>query len=506
MDRYICVHGHFYQPPRENPWTGSIDQQLSAAPYHDWNERISAECYAPNAAAPILGADHRIVETVNNYATMSFNFGPTLHSWIERRRPAVHRLIVEADRLSRERYSGHGSAIAQVYNHMIMPLADRRDKKTQTVWGVRDFERRFGRRPEGMWLPETAVDLETLEALADADLKFTILAPHQALRVRAIGVEEWQDVSGGRIDPTEAYLCALPSGRSMNLFFYDGAISREIAFGELLNDGEGFARRLHHASRQERARPQIVHIATDGETYGHYRRHGEMALAYCFHAIERDGLGRLTNYGEYLERHPPARQVEIVENSSWSCAHGVERWRDNCGCGSGMHPGWTQAWRKPLREAMDWLRDRLAAIYEEEARPYLRDPWAARDDYIELALDRSAETARRLLQRHALRKLTREERKKVFKLMEMEKNGLLGYTSCGWFFDEISGIEAVQVMDYAARAMELAQEARRVELEPEYVSILRAAPSNAYGDGARVYEQLVKPARGRPSSVSDVFE
>ncbi|OGQ79875.1 MAG: hypothetical protein A3F90_06550 [Deltaproteobacteria bacterium RIFCSPLOWO2_12_FULL_60_19] len=494
-DRAICIHGHFYQPPREDPWTGRVEQQISAAPFHDWNARISAECYAPNTASPILGAGDQVIKTVNNYAAMSFNFGPTLLSWLERRRPAVYRAILEGDRLSRGRYSGHGSAIAQVYNHMIMPLAGRRDKKTQTVWGVKDFERRFGRQPEGMWLPETAVDIETLEVLAEAGIKFTILAPHQAQRVREIGGGEWRDVSGGKIDPTEAYLCSLPSGRVMSLFFYDGQLALDVAFRDVLNNGEHFAGRLQRAFRDEKDRPQIVHIATDGETYGHYRAHGDMALAYCFHAIERDGLGRLTNYGEYLANHPPAREVEIVERSSWSCAHGVERWRADCGCGSGMHPGWTQAWRKPLREAMDWLRARLGAIYEEEARPYFRDPWEARDDYIELLLDRSADTARRLLKRHALRKLTREERQKVFKLMEMEKHGMLGYTSCGWFFDDISGIETVQVMRYAARAMELAQELRGIELEPEYVRLLESAPSNAYGDGARVYELLVRPSR-----------
>ena len=501
MERYICIHGHFYQPPRENPWTDAVERQISAAPYHDWNERITAECYAPNASSPILDGDGQVIRTVNNYASMSFNFGPTLLSWMERHRHDVYQAILEADRLSREQFAGHGSALAQIYNHMIMPLANRRDKRTQTIWGITDFQRRFGRLPAGMWLPESAVDLETLEVLAEAGIKFTILAPHQACRIKEIGAGEWRDVGGGRIDSTRAYLCPLPSGRSMNIFFYDGAISRDVAFGDLLSNGENFARRLSRAFGEERGWPQIVHIATDGETYGHYRRHGDMALAYCCHTIERDHLARLTNYGGYLEKHPPAHAVEIVENSSWSCTHGVGRWRDDCGCNSGMHRGWTQGWRKPLREAMDWLRDRLAAIYEQEAAPYLRDPWEARNGYIDMMLDRSSDRVENFLHQHASRKISGPERKKLLKLLDMQKNGLLIYTSCGWFFDDIAGIEAAQVMRYAAKAMELAKEVTGSELEPEYVRILEAAPSNLHGNGARTYALFVRPARVATSRV-----
>ena len=498
MERYICIHGHFYQPPRENPWTGTVEQQSSASPYHDWNERITAECYASNASSPILDGDGQVVRALNNYARMSFNFGPTLLSWMERHKPDVYHAIIEADRVSRKRFSGHGSAIAQIYNHMIMPLANQRDKKTQAIWGVADFQKRFGRSPEGMWLPETAVDLETLEVLAEVGVKFTILAPHQARKVKLIGQVEWHDVSGGKIDPTRAYLCPLPSGRSMNIFFYDGPIAVDVAFGNLLNNGELFAKRLHQAFRDTSDWSQIVHIATDGETYGHYHRHGDMALAYCFHTIERDSLARLTNYGEYLQRCPPTHAVEIVEKSSWSCAHGVERWRDDCGCHSGSHPGRRQAWKKTLREAMDWLGERLAAVYEEEAALYLREPWEARDDYIEVMLDRGPDRVERFLQRHAARKLSGQEREKVFKLLEMQKHAMLVYTSCGWFFDEISGIEAVQVMRYGARAMELAEEVTGTELEPEYVRMLAAAPSNVDGNGAAVYDLFVKRPRANP--------
>src|ERR1051325_436570 len=276
MNRQICIHGHFYQPPRENPWLEEVELQDSAYPYHDWNERITAECYAPNAVSRILAPDKSITEIVNNYARISFNFGPTLMMWMAAHAKDVPGAISAADRQSRSRFSGHGSAIAQVYNHMIMPLANARDKRTQIIWGIRGFEHRFGRRPEGMWLAETAVDIETLEILAEQEILFTILAPRQAGRVRRFG-KRWRDVSGGRVDPRMPYRCRLPSGRTINLFFYDGPISQDIVFGGLLTSGEKFASRLLGAFVEDKGQAQLVHIATDGETYGHHHRYGEMA-------------------------------------------------------------------------------------------------------------------------------------------------------------------------------------------------------------------------------------
>ncbi|MCL6482072.1 MAG: DUF3536 domain-containing protein, partial [Firmicutes bacterium] len=375
MERYICIHGHFYQPPRENPWLEAIEQQDSAYPYHDWNERITAECYAPNAASRILDSEGRIVRIVNNYARISFNFGPTLLAWMEQHAQETYRAVLEADRESRERFGGHGSALAQAYNHLIMPLANSRDKRTQIRWGIHDFVHRFGRRPEGMWLPETAVDLETLELMAEQGIRFTILEPGQARRVRPIGGRTWRDVAGGRIDPTTAYRLRLKSGHSICLFFYDGPIARAVAFEGLLARGENFANRLVSAFNDSRSWAQLVHIATDGETYGHHHLYGDMALAYALQYLEEHRLARLTNYGQYLELHPPTQEVEIFENTSWSCAHGVERWRSDCGCNTGGHPGWNQAWRAPLREALDWLRDTLAPRYEKHAGALLRDPW-----------------------------------------------------------------------------------------------------------------------------------
>ncbi|MFH2012125.1 MAG: DUF3536 domain-containing protein [Pseudomonadota bacterium] len=495
MDKYICIHGHFYQPPRENPWLEEVEFQDGAYPYHDWNEKITAQCYKPNAVSRILGKDEIIVDIVNNYSEISFNLGPTLASWMERNKPEVYEAILEADRLSIKRFSGHGSAIAQVYNHMIMPLANKRDKYTQAVWGIKDFQKRFGRYPEGMWLPETAVDIETLEILAELEIKFTILSQAQAKRVKKKTGGEWEDVSEGKVDSTMPYLCILPSGRTINLFFYDEPTSRDIAFGDLLKSGEAFSRRLLSAFNDRRDRAQLVHIATDGETYGHHHRFGDMALAYCLYLIESNNIAKITNYGEYLGKYPPIYIAEIVENSSWSCCHGIERWRDSCDCGTGMNQECTHTWRKPLRLAMDMLRDRLIPLYKEEASKYLSDPWKARDDYIEVILDRSRKNTEGFLREHAINKLSNEENIRVLELLEMQRNAMLIFTSCGWFFDDISGIETVQIMQYAARAMQLTKELFDFSIEEEYLSILEKAPSNMpkMVNGKRIYETKVKP-------------
>jgi len=491
---YICIHSHFYQPPRENPWFEAVELQDPAYPYHDWNERVTAESYAPNAASRILDGENRITNIINNYAWISFNFGPTLLSWMRSAAPRVYQTILDADKESRDRFSGHGSAIAQAYNHMIMPLANSRDKHTQVIWGIRDFEYRFARRPEGMWLPETAVDLETLDILAQCGIKFTILAPRQAKRMRRIGSRNWRDVSNERIDPTMVYRLRLPSRRSINLFFYDGPISRGVAFEGLLNNGERFAQRLLGAFSEARTWPELVHIATDGETYGHHHHHGEMALTYALEYIRSGNRADITNYGEYLDRHPPTHDVEIFENSSWSCIHGIERWRADCGCNAG-HPGWNQSWRAPLRGALDCLRDTLTSRFEQRAHELLKDPWTARDDYINVVLDRSPENLATFLSHHATRELAEEEKVATFKLLEMQRHLMLMYTSCGWFFDELSGIETVQVMQYAGRALQLSQELFGDGLEGPFLEALSKAKSNIpeHQDGACIYQKFVKP-------------
>ncbi len=496
MDRYICIHGHFYQPPRENAWLESVEKQDSAYPYHDWNERVTAECYAPNTASRILDSEGYITQIMNNYAKISFNFGPTLLIWLEKNEPEVYQAIIDTDKASQQTFSGHGSALAQAYNHIIMPLANRRDKYTQVLWGIRDFEHRFERKPEGMWLPETAVDLETLDIMAEQGIRFTILAPHQASRVRQIGTDTWHDAGNGSIESTMPYELKLSSGRKMNIFFYDSPITHDVAFGDILKSGYNFANRLIGSFSEERTSPQLVSIAADGETYGHHHRFGDMALAFALHYIENNHLAQITIYGEYLERHPPTYEVEIAEGTSWSCTHGVERWRSDCGCNAGRNPSWNQEWRAPLRGAMDWLRDSLAPRYEEKAREFLKDPWAARDDYLEVILDRSLENVQRFLERHRTRELNEAELIKVLKLLELQRHAMLMYTSCGWFFDEISGIETVQVIQYAGRAVQLAEDLFGDNLEAQFLERLGLAKSNIgkHGDGKLIYEKFVKPA------------
>jgi alpha-amylase/alpha-mannosidase (GH57 family) len=494
--RYVCVHGHFYQPPRENPSLEAIELQDSAYPYHDWNERITAECYAPNATSRILDNEQRIIKLVNNYGMMSFNFGPTLLSWLEDKAPRVYAALQEADKLSSHKFGGHGSAVAQAYNHMILPLANRRDKVTQVKWGIADFEHRFKRRPEGMWLPETAANTETLEVLAENGILYTIMAPRQAKRVRRKGGRSWKDVSGDRIDPSRAYLVNLPSKKTISVFFYDGPISQGVAFEGLLNDGKRFADRLLSGFSDTRNWPQLSHIATDGESYGHHHRFGEMALTYALQRIENEKLAELTNYGQFLERYPADHFVEIVENSSWSCVHGIERWRANCGCNSGGHAGWNQEWRAPLRAALDWLRDRVNPLFEEKAAPLLKNPWDARDEYIQVILNRSDASVDAFFNKHATHALSHEEQVAALKLLEMQRHAMLMYTSCGWFFDELSGLETVQVIHYAGRVVELAKAFVGAEIEPQFLEQLRQAKSNLpeHGDGAQIYEKWVKPA------------
>ena len=493
MDRYICIHGHFYQPPRENPWLEAIELQDSAYPYHDWNERITAECYAPNAASRILDVQGRIVRIVNNYSSISYNVGPTLLAWLEHHAPDSYRAIIDADSQSHQRFGGHGSALAQPYNHMIMPLASAADKKTQVTWGLYDFKRRFGRDPEGMWLPETAVDLPTLEVLADHGIGFTVLAPHQAARVRPLDGGNWRDVTELQLDTTRPYLQRLPSGRSIALFFYDTTVSRAVAFEGLLKNGEIFAQRLLSIFSNQPG-PQLGNIATDGETYGHHHRHGDMALAYALYHIESQGLAKLTNYGQFLELFPPQSEVEIHEHTSWSCAHGTGRWQTDCGCSTGGRPGSTQTWRKPLRAGLDSLRDQIQTPYEARAAELLHDPWAARDNYIQAILDRSPQSIDDFLAQHGRTDLSSDQQVQALKLLELQRHAMLMYTSCGWFFHDLAGIETVQVLRYAGRAIQLAREALDLDLEADFLERIGEAQSNdpAEGSGRDIYERYVR--------------
>ncbi|HUJ63614.1 MAG TPA: DUF3536 domain-containing protein [Kofleriaceae bacterium] len=492
-EKWVCIHGHFYQPPRENPWLEAIEPQPSARPYRDWNERVTAECYRPNTAARVVDGQGNIIQIVDNYQRMSFNVGPTLMSWLADHAGDVHAALVAADRASARRFSGHGSAIAQAYNHVIMPLASPRDQATQVRWGIADFRHRFGRAPEGMWLPECAVDTPSLEALAAEGIAFTILAPHQARAWRSPG-GEWRTTA---IDPCRAYLYRLPSGRTIDLFFYDGSTAQAVAFERLLADGHQIIRRMTARGDAEDGEPTLCHIATDGETYGHHHRYGDMALAWALAQVEAGWNGtRLTNYAEFRVEVPASWEVQLAENTSWSCAHGIRRWQDDCGCNSGGKPGWNQRWRRPLRDALDWLRDRVAAMLDSLGRELFRDPWAARDAYIDVLL-RGTDAREPFLAAHAARPLDARDRVRALSLLEMARHAMLMFTSCGWFFDDLSGIETVQCMQYALRASELYGELSGQPIEVELVDRLAAGRSNLddEGDGRRIWQRRVTPAR-----------
>ncbi len=502
----VCIHGHFYQPPRENPYLGAIERQPGAAPFHDWNERILHECYRPNAFARILNDQGEVIDIVNNFAYISFNIGPTLMSWLEQHDPETYQRILEADRQSCDRLEGHGNGIAQVYNHIILPLANERDKRTQVRWGKADFKARFGRDPEGIWLAETAVDYPTLEVLADEGFKFTILAPSQAQRCRAMVSDHapdpnWQEVGGGQIDPTRPYRCYLsginPDGsrRHIDLFFYDGPISRDMGFNDVLGSSHHFAGRIGQAVRGDHRPNQLISVATDGETFGHHRSGAEKTLAYAVtQAFPQQGW-TVSNYAHYLHCHPPTWEVILKPVTAWSCAHGVDRWQDDCGCGGGGE--WHQRWRRPLRDTLDWLRDQLASLFEELGRQYFNDPWTTRDNYVHVIHQRSDAVIDNFFAAHQCHSLSASDRVDALRLLDMQHHALLMYTSCGWFFEELSRPEGTQILRYAARAIQLAGEVAGVELESEFVRRLGTAPSNvrAFQDGAEIYRQLVGPSQ-----------
>ena len=484
--RSVVIHGHFYQPPREDPWLDEVEAEPSAAPFHDWNERVERQCYRAVVAARLYAPDGRIARIVNTLASVSFDFGPTLLEWLERAAPATYAAVLEADRVSREKHDGHGNAIAMPYHHVILPLASHRDKVTEVRWGIADFRRRFGREPVGMWLPETAVDPETLDVLAAEGIQFTILAPHQVEGAPADGMPGWYRT---------------PGGRSIALFVYDGPLSHDVAFGPLLSDAAAWAERLV-APGKPGSEPRLVAIATDGETYGHHHRFGEVALAWLLRELERRAGVRVENFAAFLARHPPEREVKLVAPTSWSCPHGVERWRADCGCRlAPEHPS-QQRWRAPLREALDWLAGELHARFEGEGAELFADPWAARDAYGAVVSADGASIARFAADRMrhpgdpAARVRARE-------LLELERNALRMFTSCGWFFDDIAGIEAVQILRYAARGVELAgTEVPR--LEAGVLERLARADANepGAGTGRDVYLNRAKPFFPAPARVA----
>lgn len=476
VKKRAVVHGHFYQPPRENPWTGAVERQPSAGRDHDWNARIARECYVPNGEARVVDGAGRIADLVDNYEWISFNFGPTLLAWYEKAHPRAYARLIEADRRSAQRLDGHGNALAQSYHHSILPLAHPRDRRTEIRWGLADFQHRFGRRAEGLWLPECAVDDATLADVAAEGVKFVMLEPHQA---------------AGPVVPGAAYRWTGPAGETLALFFYDGPLSRAVAFERAMSDSRAYASRIAAAAPADG--PCL--IATDGESYGHHHAFGEMGLAHLLrYALPEAGVEPV-NLAWWLAKHPPVKTVELkAGGSSWSCAHGLERWRSDCGCGAegGRH----QKWRAPLRDALERLRVRLAALYEEKSAGLLTDPWAARDAYVAVVLDRSAASVERFLAAHAPDARSPERRTTALKLLELQRHALMMFTSCGWFFDDVSGVECVQILQRAARAVDLAESMGERALAP-FLERLSRASSNvrSFGDASEVYRRLVAPTR-----------
>lgn len=497
--RPFVLHAHFYQPERLNPWTGALDAEPSAAPDRDWNERILRECYHPNGNARIFDEQGRMERIVNNYEQVSFNFGPTLLSWMEVNHPRTYARILDGDWRSVVR-RGHGNALAQAYNHMILPLANERDRRTQIHWGLADFRHRFGREPEGMWLPETAADQATIDTLIDARVRFTVLAPRQAARVRHQG-GEWSDV-GREIDTGRPYRIAHSdgSGRSMAVFFYDGALAQAMAFDPAMADAGVLADRIARAEGTG-----LISTALDGETFGHHHHFGELGLAYALEVgLAERGL-QTTNYGAYLAQHPPVDEVELVggEGTSWSCVHGVGRWTRDCGCSTDALPGWNQEWRAPLRAALDIVREAAIDGFEGRGSELLRDPWTARDDYVRVRLGDA--TMAEFMDRHAHRNLSDDQKVDLRGLLEAQRHAMVMYTSCGWFFADVSGIETVYVLRSAARVLRLLRAAGCAAPTDEVLAVLDEAKSNKpeVGTGVDVWRDQVARAEVTPRRIAE---
>jgi alpha-amylase/alpha-mannosidase (GH57 family) len=508
MTTALVIHGHFYQPPRENPWTELVEREPGASPFHDWNERIHAECYRPNGFSRIGDSSGRVERVVNNYARLSFNFGPTLLNWLERLHPETYQRILEADRESAAQRGGHGNALAQGYNHSILPLCNERDRRTQIRWGLADFRRRYGREAESLWLPETACDDATLEALIEGGLRYVILSPFQAGSVRAAGSDEWLTVADGEVDTSVPYKFAHRdgSGRFIAVFFYDGRVARGIAFEGLLASSQGLVAACARAARGGAA---IVNVATDGESYGHHFRWGDRCIAYALEVeAERQGL-RVTNYGEFLDTYEPEHEVRLKsgpdgEGTAWSCSHGLGRWTRDCGCNANAPEGWNQRWRTPLRAAFDLLRDDLAPKFEEAAGAFLGDPWLARDEYVELLGPGRAVRREEFFHRHAARPLSDDERVRALTLLEAQRAAMTMYTSCGWFFNDISGLETVQTLRYAGRVVETMEALGLAPPLDAFLETLSDAESNLRDaqTGADIYLRAVERSRVTPQRVA----
>jgi len=503
---FVAIHGHFYQPPRENPWTGRIERQHSTSPYHDWNELVASQCYLPNSASRVLDTQMRIKTIVNNFEYISYNVGPTLFSWLQQHEIDAYRKIIKADEISRERNEGHGNAIAQAYNHPILPLSSLRDQRTQVEWGIRDFRKHFRRDPEGMWLPETAVNYTTLEVLHEKGITFTILSPTQAQRFRPLGGKAWTNCGDNSIAPFRPYRVFLRKGKGqadhdrwIDVFFYHWKLSVAASFEHLLTNGDRLTETLAKAAPEEPG-PHLVFLATDGETLGHHEPFADMCMAYFFSQTAAKAGLRITNLAHYLEMYPPTHEAEINlgpdgDGSAWSCSHGLGRWKNDCGCATGGPQWWSQTWRAPMREAVRLLADRVDELFEREGGKICPDVWLARDDYIEVYDNPlSSSTAGLFLERHLKSDVAPARAIALLKLCRMQMFSQLAHTSCGWFFADISGLEANQNLKYAARALELAEEFGDKELREDFLAVLEKAVSNLpeHTNGREIFARAVK--------------
>ncbi len=497
MSSKLCIHGHFYQPPRFDPWLEEVLPEAGAAPFKNWNERINRECYYPLAYARRMDSNGLIFNIINCYEYMSFNFGPTILSWLEKNSPDTYSRILEGDRKSAAHF-GRGNAMAQVYHHIIMPLSTDQDRDIEIHWSIADFEHRYGRKPEGMWLAETAVCTDTLEALARAGLTFTILAPRQAEAVSNLEGNQWKEVSQESLETDRPYLVRLPSGNNISVFFYDGPLSQAVAFERLLSDGREFWNRL--LTRNDAG---LLSLATDGESYGHHFKFGEMALAYMLEqTLSINSPLKLTNFASHLAENPPTDLVRIREMTSWSCIHGLERWRDDCGCTDGGHPEWNQRWRKPLRRALNLLKYYIDEHFRTMGADFFRHAPKALLDYGRClcgALDRD-----KFISLHQHQKLGSSDKVIALKLLEMQRAGLAAFSSCAWFFDDIARIEPLNNLSYALKGMEMLRELNGPDVEGIFLEVLEEGYSNQKntGDGKKIWTDLVLPRKIAPEQMA----
>jgi len=483
-DGFVIIHGHFYQPPRENPWSGMIPKQISAAPFHDWNHRITAECYTANTSSRRLDA-HGLIESIdNNYRRISFNIGPTLLAWLEQYAPETYQRIIEADKQSMERFGGHGNALAQGFNHSILPLASPEDMKIQIRWGIEDFQHRFGRFPEGMWLPETAINDTVVDQLIEEGIRFTVLSPFQGQAMKDKNSDQWIKLDHGA--PCDrAFKIVRPKGE-LTVFFYHPGLASGISFQHYLRDADQLYKRFINQSSQQEG--NLLSVATDGEIYGHHEAFGDMCLASLINKMESSKEINLTNWGEYLDRFPPDWEVKLHKGednrgSSWSCHHGVSRWYKDCHCSTGAQPGWNQKWRAPLRQAFEDLHHEIKQIYQNKASKLCKtSPAKMLLDYGNVIV--GAVTREEFLKENLKESFQNEEGNKLLKLLEGQRFSQYMFTSCGWFFAELSGIEPIQNMKYAARAIELYQPYTQINLQRILSAQLKKAQGNISEKGS----------------------